>query len=554
MGRIKIMVIHNKKYYLVLLLVVLFAGFLRLYRLDSYPAGFHIDEASLGYNGYSLLKTGKDENGNRFPLYIDMFGDNRPSGYHYLTMAPIAVFGLNEFATRLPGAVFGTLTVVALYFFVLVLFKDKKLALLCSFLMAISPWHVVSSRASAESVVALFFILSGIGIIVQSFNTRKSYLLPFGFISLGFSFFFYHTPRIFVPLLLVCIIAFIWKSLKTYSKTFKLTGLVCSIGVFSISFLLIFVVNGGTGRFNQVNIFGSPETKLVMEEQLREDGSRTVQPLISRVFHNKVINYSETFLSNYLDYFSGNFLFMSGGRPLWYKVPNVGMMLIMEFPFIIVGFIYLIIQGNNLMKIPLIWLFIAPIVASITMDDIPNVQRSLVMFPMLEVVAAYGIVTIVTSFLKKKWNIIILFFVLAFLFNFAYFLHQYFVHGSSHQTINRFNGFKEMVLSVKDVYKDFDSIIITKTSGGIYPHVLFFMAYDPDVYQKEGSPKDKDFGGFGKFIFAKEFCPSINGSDRFPKTGKILYVDSGTCVISPILKQKNIYREDGTVAFIIVYP
>lgn len=554
MGRIKIMVIHNRKYYLVLLLVVLFAGFLRLYRLDSYPVGFHIDEASLGYNGYSMLKTGKDEHGNRLPLYIDMFGDNRPSGYHYLTIAPIAVFGLNEFATRLPGTVFGTLTVVAFYFFVLVLFKDKKLALLCSFLMAISPWHIVSSRASAESVVALFFIITGFACIVRSLEHQDIRLSIFGFSSLVSSFFFYHTPRIFVPLLLICIIAFIRKSLKTYSRTFKLTGLVCSIAVFYISFLLIFVVKGGTGRFNQVNIFGSPETKLVMEEQLREDGTRAVQPLISRVFHNKVINYSETFLTNYLDYFSGKFLFMSGGRPLWYKVPNVGMMLIMELPFIILGFIYLFIQKNNLMKIPLIWLFVAPIVASITMDDIPNVQRSLAMFPMLEVVAGYGIMTVITSFLKKKRNGVIFFVVLAVLFNFAYFLHQYFVHGSSHQTSNRFNGFKEMVSSVKDVYNQYDHIIVTKTSGGIYPHILFFMKYDPFVYQMEGSPKDKDFGGFGKFIFAKEFCPSISGSDRFPKTGKILYVDSGSCVIPPLQKQKKIYREDGTLVFIIVYP
>lgn len=542
------------KYYVLLLVVVLLAGFLRMYRLESYPVGFHIDEASLGYNGYSILKTGKDEHGNRFPLYIDMFGDNRPSGYHYLTIAPIAVFGLNEFAIRLPGALFGTVSVLALFFLVESLFGSSIVAITVSMLLAISPWHVVSSRASSEAIVALFFILSGIGIIVRSLNRKKIYLLTFGFIFLIASFFFYHTPRIFVPLLLICIIVLIWKSLNLYSRTFKLTGLIFSIALLGVSFLLIFIVKGGTGRFNQVNIFGFPETKLVMEEQLREDGTRAVLPIITRVFHNKVVNYSETFISNYLGYFSGNFLFMNGGRPLWYKVPNVGMILIIELPFIIVGFIYLFIQRNNLMKIPLIWLFIAPIIASITMDDIPNVQRSLSMFPMLEIVAGFGIVTTVTFFVKKKWNIGILFMGLVFLLNVAYFLHQYFVHGFSHETIYRFNGFKEMVLSVKDVYNDFDNIIVTKTSGGTYPHVLFYMKYDPFTYQMEGSPKDKDFGGFGKFLFAKEFCPSINGSDLFPKTGRILYVNSGSCVISPLQKQKKIYREDGTLAFIIVYP
>ncbi len=544
---------HTNRYHISLLLVVLCAGFLRFYRLDTYPVGFHIDEASLGYNGYSMLKTGKDEHGKRFPLYIDMFGDNRPSGYHYLTIVPIAIFGLNEFATRLPGAIFGTISIVAFFYLVLALCKDKRIALFGSFLMAISPWHIVSSRASSEAIVALFFILSGTGFIVRSLYTKKNYLLLFGFALLVPSFFFYHSPRVFIPLLLIGIIALIWENLRTYSRTFKLTGLVCSAAVICVSLLLIFIVKGGTGRFNQVNIFGSPETKLVMEEQQREDGTQAVLLLVSRIFHNKVINYSETFISNYLDYFSGKFLFISGGRPLWYKIPNVGMILITEFPFIIIGFIYLFIRGNNLMKIPLIWLFIAPLVASITTDDIPNVQRSLMMFPMLEVAAGYGIVIVVTLFLKKKRKIGVLFIGIIILFNFAYFLHQYFVHASSHQTINRFNGFKEMVLSVKDIYDQYDHIIVTKTSGGIYPHILFFMKYDPFIYQMEGSPKDKDFGGFGKFLFAKEFCPSINGSDRFPKAGKILYVDSGTCDIPPTIRQRKIYREDGTPAFIIVY-
>src|SRR3989344_6714089 len=133
------MTFFRKRHHVLLLLIILLAGFLRLYRLDSYPVGFHIDEASLGYNGYSMLKTGKDEHGNRFPLYIDMFGDNRPSGYHYLTIAPVAIFGLNEFATRLPGALFGSITVFAIFFLTLSIFQNRKLGLLTALFLAISP-------------------------------------------------------------------------------------------------------------------------------------------------------------------------------------------------------------------------------------------------------------------------------------------------------------------------------------------------------------------------------------------------------------------------------
>ncbi len=542
------------KYYILLLLIVFLAGFLRIYRLESYPVGFHIDEASLGYNGYSMLKTGKDEHGNRFPLYIDMFGDNRPSGYHYLTIAPIAIFGLNEFATRLPGAVFGTLTVVAFYLFVLVLFKDKKLALLCSFLMAISPWHIVSSRASAESVVALFFIVAGFTSIVRSLEHHDIRLLIFGFISLMSSFFFYHTPRVFVPVLLLFMFVLLVKMGKGYSSQFKFTAIFCFISLALTSFLLVFVINGGTGRFKQVSIFGSPETRLVMEEEFREDGTKGVPPFIARIFHNKVINYSLTFISNYTDYFTGKFLFLEGGKPPWYQIPRMGLIYLIELPFIIIGFVYLFSQTNLFLKFPLVWLFVAPLVASITTDDIPNIQRAMVMFPMVEILAGYGFMKVITAISGNRKKIAIFLAALLMLYNFAYFLHQYFIHAASHVTIYRFNGFKEMVQTVQKEYDAYDTIIITKTAGGIYPHVLFYTKYDPALYQKEGSPKDPDFGGFGKFIFAPQFCPSINGNPKYQNMGRVLYVDSGTCDIPVTQIQKKIYREDGTLAFIIVYP
>ena len=44
--------------------VITFIGaWLRFAELDSVPPGFYIDEASFGYNAYSILKTGRDEYG-----------------------------------------------------------------------------------------------------------------------------------------------------------------------------------------------------------------------------------------------------------------------------------------------------------------------------------------------------------------------------------------------------------------------------------------------------------------------------------------------------------
>src|SRR2546430_12052414 len=83
------------------------------------PPSLDWDETSLGYNAYSILKTGADEYGSRLPLSFRSFDDYKPPVYVYLTVPSVAVFGLTELAVRLPAAALGVVAVIAVYFFVL---------------------------------------------------------------------------------------------------------------------------------------------------------------------------------------------------------------------------------------------------------------------------------------------------------------------------------------------------------------------------------------------------------------------------------------------------
>ena len=203
--------------------------FIRIYDLSSIPLGFHIDEASLGYNGYSLLSTGKDDNNNKLSLYVDMFGDNRPSGYHYLTVLPVKFLGLNEFATRLPGAIFGAITVIPFFFLAQFLFKSKKISLVSSLLVAIAPWSIVLSRASNETIVSLFLIISGYVLFLVGFQKKQIKYFFISALVLILSFFFYHTPRVFVPLLIFVSILYLyplWKKFETKQKALLLLAFI----------------------------------------------------------------------------------------------------------------------------------------------------------------------------------------------------------------------------------------------------------------------------------------------------------------------------------------
>ncbi|KKT76332.1 MAG: hypothetical protein UW69_C0001G0028 [Microgenomates group bacterium GW2011_GWA2_44_7] len=154
--------------------IIVLALILRLGALDRYPAGFNADEANQGYSAYSLLQTGKDEWGETLPLSPRTFGDYKAPLYTYLTVPSIALFGLNVFATRLPAAILGTLTVLITYLLVISLFdhtamsmpklKEKVwlngnvIGLVAALLLAISPWHVQLSRGAFEANLPSFFI------------------------------------------------------------------------------------------------------------------------------------------------------------------------------------------------------------------------------------------------------------------------------------------------------------------------------------------------------------------------------------------------------------
>src|ERR1035437_2054536 len=109
---------------LFLLLIVLIAGFLRFYQLGSNAPSLNWDETAWGYNAYSLGIDGRDEFGRFLPHdYLESFGDFKPPVYAYLDVIPVKLFGLNEFATRFPSALLGTLTVLLTFFLVSEIFN-----------------------------------------------------------------------------------------------------------------------------------------------------------------------------------------------------------------------------------------------------------------------------------------------------------------------------------------------------------------------------------------------------------------------------------------------
>src|SRR6266568_6902142 len=100
-----------KKTSLLLFLIFLLGTALRFYQLGIVPFGFHRDEAFLGYNAFSIFKTGRDITGNVLPMHLQSFLYS-PAGYSYFSILFIVLLGLSEFSVRFASAFFGSLTIL----------------------------------------------------------------------------------------------------------------------------------------------------------------------------------------------------------------------------------------------------------------------------------------------------------------------------------------------------------------------------------------------------------------------------------------------------------
>ncbi|MGA2911245.1 MAG: hypothetical protein ABSE17_01210 [Candidatus Levyibacteriota bacterium] len=536
--------------------ILLIALFARTYQLSSVPNGFHIDEAIIADNAYSIMHTGRDTDNNFLPLQTEVFGDYNPTGYAYLAILPIRFLGLTITAARSVGAILGVFAVLAVFFLAYSIFERINLSLLTSLFIALSPWDIVLSRSTEETAASLVFIVLGFACLIWSIKKQKIRYLLLATTSLFISYFMYFTPRLFVPLLFLAFfipIKYWYEKRKTiFTKIF--IGCFLFIGI--TAFLLVVVVKGGVSRANQISIFSFPETRLVMEEQIREDGVQHVSLLSTRVFHNKILDYSLTYTSNYLSYFTGEFLFIKGGLPIWFNVPEMGLIYLVELPFIIFGLYNVFREKRKWGFILFLWLLLSPVVASFTVDDTPNIRRSLVMVPAIEMFAAYGVIAAFEKVKNKLRWLIVFVFIILFSLNSLYFFHEYFIHSPIHQNWYRDEGFDKVMALVKKNYQNYDKIVVSKSSGGNYPLVLFYMQYDPSLYLQEGHTKDKNDTGFGKFFFVNTACPSEDKDPNVPKVNKIMYIDDGKCrdyKALTVLKHTYILHLDGTKAFRIVY-
>lgn len=290
--------------------------FLRFYHLTTLPDGLNQDEASIGYEAFSLAFYGVDRYGNPFPVYPITWGSGGGSPLLiYLTALSFKLFGVSVFVLRGTVAFFGCLTLPLFYLLVKEAhgnFGDSHIGtcdprsgtcgasgslaglqsspvglpssptglqssptgLLGMLFLAIAPWHILLTRWTLDYGLIPFTF--GLAILVLMKAARKKsiglYVLASALAALNM--YSYGSANIVIPVfLLLCVF-------------FLMRGKILSIRQLFLCMLMFLLVCAPLFLFYFINVCKLPEiiTPFFSVERFRSDHTASVFLSFSDLF------------------------------------------------------------------------------------------------------------------------------------------------------------------------------------------------------------------------------------------------------------------------------
>lgn len=276
-------------------LVFALGCFLRFYHLTRLPDGLNQDEASIGYEAFSLAFYGVDRYGNPFPVYPITWGSGGGSPLLiYLTALSFKLFGVSIFVLRGTVAFFGCLTLPLFYLLV----KEAKSSLsglqssptglqssptglqssptglIGMLLLAIAPWHILLTRWTLDYGLIPFTFGLAILVLMKAARRQSTGLYVLASALAALNMYSYGSANIVIPVfLLLCVF-------------FLMRGKILSIRQLFLCMLMFLLVCAPLFLFYFINVCKLPEiiTPFFSVERFRSDHTASVFLSFSDLF------------------------------------------------------------------------------------------------------------------------------------------------------------------------------------------------------------------------------------------------------------------------------
>jgi 4-amino-4-deoxy-L-arabinose transferase-like glycosyltransferase len=328
------------------------------------PPGLYLDEASIGYNAWTILHHGVDEHGASFPLYFTAFGEYKNPVYIYVLVPFMAVFGPSAAVVRLPAAIFGIVAAVALGDAGRRLTGSRVVGIVTLLGSAAMPWLAVESRLGFEviSMVACLAVMLWCLSLLGRAHDRLAFLGAG--IAAAIAIFAYSTARLEIAILLA-------GSLLCWGITRKRRADWLAMVVPVLVAYIVLIAWGNahpgalTSRLEGISITNDHPSLPVMAAR---------------------------FADNYVTYWSPSFLFLRGDQQLRHATGDGGMLLVTMLPVLVAGGVA-VVRGwrGPAQRFLMLGALLGPASAALTDESVPHSLRDVNVVPFLILIMALGL-------------------------------------------------------------------------------------------------------------------------------------------------------------------
>ena len=347
--------------WLLALLLLMAVAARNLLALDTVPPGMYVDEASIGYNAWAIAVHGVDEHGSHFPLYFQAFGESKNPVYIYTLAALLRFTPLTSYAERVPAAVFGEVAVLFMALAAWRVSRSNAVTLVMLALAAVTPWLTQESRVGFEVISMVAALSVAIWCIADETRLTRARFLGAG-VFFALAIFAYSTGRLVIALFAVVLVVVYARSRARgwWLALIPIVAGYAALGVWALTH-----PGALTAEFSLISIGA--------------DGA-SAGTVVARFF------------SNYIQYFSPDFLFIHGDPNPRHNTGFAGMLLAVTAPLLLLGLWECWRRrAQRLPSFLVLCLLVAPIPAALTNSgDTGHALRGAVMLPFILVLAALG--------------------------------------------------------------------------------------------------------------------------------------------------------------------
>ncbi len=545
----------------------------RTFRLDGVPPGFHWDEACVGYDAYSILKTGRDHHGHFLPLNEEAFNDYRRPLLTYSLIPLIELLGLKVTTVRLGAALWGISGLVAITALAGLMLGWPGAAAAAVF-AAVSPWHLSFSRVALQggsgaatiSIATLFFWLW-----LKRHRGIWLYLSAFVF---GLSLYSFTIADAFTPLFLGFLALLYWREFRDAgAQSLRAASLLVLLAIPLAASFAMYPAQMNA-RFDWLSILTPAGC-----------AGCTITPLSVRLM---------TSAAGFLGYFDPSFLFVHGDRGdhgRLMHVPGFGQLLPEQAPLIALALFALVAGTRRKTAVFLLgWTILATLPAAVirplgaesvepgkllptawilfdrstaTLPDTPWLIFShpdsrhtvLAMVPWI-LLSALGFATLLELTSSRRVLRIALCAALAAgtLFHSGRFIRAYFIDYPMLAAPYFQYGWEQVMEHLGPPGDGIQRVVITRRGPEPYIYVLFFGHYPPERFQTEpvfatGKSSSGGVAPFNVIAFDRYIFRAPDLAYPAMKHGTFVFAGADPIPAPPTF---SIRYPDGTVAYNII--